>query len=68
MKALQINDILLTEDTKRSLQDDDQLTSYIMDTYPVYVLLFQVNIFFCDLIFLNEYSIGSFKVVLSCEN
>ena len=53
MKALQINVISLTEDTKRNLPVKPVVASYIVDKYSVYI--FTTLIFFCDLNFLYEY-------------
>ena len=55
MKALQINVISLTEDTKRSLRVKPVVTSYIVDKYSVLIF---TKFLFCDLNFLHEYLIS----------
>ena len=58
MKALQINLISLTEDTKRSLPVKPVVTSYIVDKYSVHISNNTLSFFFCDLNFLHEYLIS----------
>ena len=56
VKALQI----LPYFTLKIQNGANQLTSYIVDTYPVYDVAISINIFFCD--FLYEYLISPAQI------